>query len=167
MTEIPKPTIKETTVSKNIFEITDQTDTVISCIEGIYSSTKITNKLISNGYKNFTCLSGGIDGICNFCDDIEIFNKIDYFFPHKFDNSKARRIFQETGDSQRKYYQKLEGKKIYVITHNIFLSLNNEITGKFIYGQGVKEIRYFKGEKELEDYLSNGLKLKLNDTDKH
>jgi len=139
----------------NIFDISQQTDTIIACIQGVYSSPKITNLLRLQGYNNFSCLSGGIAGLSDFFHDTETSSDISYYFHHDFNNSVRKTIFEQTKNSNCDYYRKLEGKALYVVTHKVFINLDHTITGQSLYQHGVKEIKYFQEEKDLKNFFIN------------
>jgi hypothetical protein len=145
----------EIIIPKEVFNINDSTDTVISCIQGEFSSVKITKDLISKGHNNYRCLSGGIIALSDYFNDAELSETIASYFNHKFDLSLRQRVIQETGKSQFEYYRQLKGKTLYIITHTVFRTLQGTITQQELTNMGCKTIEYFTEEKDFYKFLKN------------
>jgi hypothetical protein len=143
MQELSTNINSEVVRSEEIFNINYTTDAVISCIQGKDASPKITRTLISQGYSNYRCLSGGLIALSDYFRD-EDSSRILTLPAQRFGVSLQQRIIQETGKSQTEYYHSLEGKKLYIITHKIIKNLQGTILQDELENIGVKEIICFQ-----------------------
>ncbi len=155
MSEIPSSINKETVKSKNIYKITDKTDTIIACIQGSNSSPKITQELFEKGYENFACLSGGITYLSDYLEDTETSNIINSSFYDGEQNLKMRRLIKQQTDcdSLSEYYGKLADKKILIITHGLFMNLTESKTEEFFKENNIEFSYYSKSERLRQDLL--------------
>lgn len=132
----------------DIFNIKNNTDTVISRIQGKDASPEITKTLISQGYSNYRCLSGGLIALSDYFEDDNLSQKLNQSVPI-FGMSLRQRIIQETGKPQPEYYHSLKGKKLYIITHKIITNLYGTILEKKLEDIGVEKIECFQTTKSF------------------
>ena len=154
MKEILASNNLETITPRDVFNINQATDTVIACIQGEHSSPKITKDLISRGYTNYRCLSGGLITLSDYFHDTNLSEQIERYFPYEFGLSLQQRIIRETGKSQFNYYRQLKDKNLYVITHKVFSILPDDIQYKLT-DIGVKTIKYFQEERDFYSYFNS------------
>lgn len=157
MTELLTNNNLECSKPREIFDINNHTDTVIACIQGEFSSPTITKDLMSKGYDNYRCLSGGLIALSDYFQDVELSEQIVGYFSHVFGLSLSlqQRIIRETGKSPSNYYRQLEGKNLYIITHKAFINLQSTITQQRLTDIGVQAIKCFPEDKNFYTFFKN------------